>query len=220
MPVTIKTRTLSEAASKALLSTYGIPFLEERLAPDASQAGVAAQEIGFPVVAKLSGDKIAHKTERGLVRLNLNSADEVERAAQDLLDAAVADDGDVEVLIAPMVRGLRELIVGVQRDAQFGPTVLVGIGGVLAEALGDVAIGLAPLQMIDAHEMLHALANQQLLAPLRGEPEVNRETMASILTALSTMIGEHDEVVSVDVNPLIVVDGQPVAVDALVEVIA
>ncbi|MTA69331.1 MAG: hypothetical protein F2956_05460, partial [Actinobacteria bacterium] len=113
-------RTLSEAASKALLRAAGVPMADEREVKTASEAAVAASEIGFPVVAKLCGDAIAHKTERGLVRLKLADVDAVERAAQELLSAATAQDGEVTVLVAPMVQGNRELIVGVVRDPQFG----------------------------------------------------------------------------------------------------
>src|SRR5438045_4382222 len=112
--------TLSEAASKALLSAYGVPMVDERLTDDPDAAADAADALGYPVVAKLCGDAIAHKTERGLVRLNLADAAAVRVAATELLDAATADDGDVDVLIAPMVRGNRELIAGLSTDPTFG----------------------------------------------------------------------------------------------------
>src|SRR5436305_1273970 len=104
--------TLSEADSKALLREHGVPVLDERIVATADDAADAADALGYPVVAKLCGDAIAHKTERGLVRLNLADAAAVRVAATELLDAATADDGDVDVLIAPMVRGNRELIAG------------------------------------------------------------------------------------------------------------
>src|SRR5690242_20009437 len=131
--------TLSEAASKRLLADYGVPVLDERDAGDADGAVAAAEAIGYPVVAKLCGDAIAHKTERGLVRLSLRDRDAVRAAATELLAAAPPADGAASVLVAPMARGTRELIAGVVRDPQFGPCVMLGIGGVLAEALGDVA---------------------------------------------------------------------------------
>lgn len=212
--------TMSEARSKALLAAYGVPLLDERVVGDASAAAAVASELGFPVVAKLCGDRIAHKTERGLVRLELGDPDAVTRAAQELLGAATPADGDVGVLIAPMVSGNRELIAGMQRDPQFGPTVMVGIGGILAEAVADVAIGLAPLEEADAHDMIGSLKTRTLLGEFRGEPAVDRGALAAVLTALSRLAVEHHEVVSVDVNPLIIVDGRPIAVDALVEVVA
>jgi acetyl-CoA synthetase (ADP-forming) len=142
----------------------------------------------------------------------------VHDAAGALLAAATPDDGDVELLVARQVRGTRELIAGVVRDPQLGPAVMLGVGGVLAEALGDVAFRLVPLSRIDAFELIDDLATQRLLASFRGEPPVDRGLLADALVALSACAAAHPEIASIDVNPLIVVDGRPVAVDALVEV--
>jgi acetate---CoA ligase (ADP-forming) subunit beta len=210
--------TLSEARSKTLLAPFGVPFPDELSVSDPDAAVAAADRLGYPVVAKLNGDGIAHKTERGLVRLSLSDADAVRRAAVELLGAATPDDGDVSVLIAPMLRATRELIVGLARDPQFGMTVMVGVGGVLAEALADVSIRLVPIERVDADDMLDALRAQTLLGPFRGEPAVDRGAVADVLLALSHLAVDHPEVVSVDLNPLLIVDGRPVAVDALVEV--
>jgi acetate---CoA ligase (ADP-forming) subunit beta len=218
MPDPAARTTLSEADSKALLAGFGLPVLAERLADDTDGAAAAADELGYPVVAKLCGDHIAHKTERGLVRLSLSDSAAVRAAATELLDAATPDDGDVAVLVAPMVRGTRELIAGLADDPQFGMTVMVGIGGVLAEAIADVAIRLVPIGPVDALEMIDELATQALLGPFRGEPAVDRERLAEVLVGLSRAAEQTPELVSADLNPLIVVDGAPVAVDALVEV--
>lgn len=212
------TLTLSEVDSKTLLADYGVPVLEEAVVDGPRAAVEAAARMGFPVVAKLCGDRIAHKTERGLVRLGLGDADAVARATSELLGLAVDGDGDVGVLVAPMVSGIREFIAGMQRDPQFGPTVLVGVGGVLAEAVADVAIGLAPLGPGDAEDMIDALQTRTLLGPFRSEPPVDVPTLVGVLEGLGRLAVERADVVSVDVNPLIVVDGHPVAVDALVEV--
>jgi acetyltransferase len=214
----VTSSTLSEVASKRLLAEFGVPVLDECTASDADAAAVAADAIGYPVVAKLCGDAIAHKTERGLVRLNLADAPSVRSAAHELLAAATPDDGAVEVLIAPMVRGNRELIAGLVRDPQFGPCVMLGVGGVLAEAIQDVTFRLVPLTETDAREMIDDLATQTLLGPFRGEPAVDRGTLTALLLAMSKLAAARPDVVSVDLNPLIVVDGKPVAVDALVEV--
>src|ERR1700675_3225496 len=142
--------TLSETASKELLAKYGIPVLDERTARDAEAATGAADAIGYPIVLKLCGDAIAHKTERGLVRLALRDAAAIREAAAELLAAARPEDGAVELLVAPMVGGNRELIAGLLRDPQFGACVMLGVGGVLAEALGDVAFRVVPLTDLDA----------------------------------------------------------------------
>jgi acetyl-CoA synthetase (ADP-forming) len=212
------TTTLSEAESKGLLAEYGVPVPDERTATDSAGAVAAAEAIGLPVVLKLGGPAIAHKTERGLVRLGLGTGEAVAAAAEELLSAARPEDGDVHLLVAPMVRGSRELIAGLVTDAQFGPAVMLGVGGVLAEAIADVVFRLVPLTHVDAAEMIDDLGSQKLLGPFRGEPPVDREQLAHVLMGLSEVAQRRPEVRSVDLNPLIVSDGVPVAVDALVEV--
>jgi acetate---CoA ligase (ADP-forming) subunit beta len=209
--------TLSEAASKRLLAEYGVPVLPDRVVAGADAAVAAAGELGFPVVVKLGGDSIAHKTERGLVRLELGDEPAVRDAADDLLRSATPEDGDVHLLVAPMARGARELIAGLHTDPQFGRCVMVGFGGILAEAVADVRFRLVPLERVDADEMVEELATQTLLGPFRGEPPVDRDALAATLLGLSALAVAEPDVVAVDVNPLIVVGGRPVAVDALVE---
>ena len=210
--------TLSEVDSKRVLATHGVAFPSEREVADAGAAVAAAGELGFPVVLKLGGASIAHKTERGLVRLGLADDDAVADAARDLLAAARPEDGEVHLLVAPMLRGNRELIAGLHHDEQFGMTVMLGIGGVLTEALADVAFRLVPITRLDALEMIDDLATQALLGEVRGEPPVDREALAGVLVALSAAAEADPTIVGADLNPLIVVDGQPIPVDALVEV--
>jgi len=210
--------TLSEADSKRLLAAHGVAFPTEREVSSADEAVTAAGQIGHPVVLKLGGAAIAHKTERGLVRLGLGDDDAVAAAAADLLAASRPEDGAVHVLVAPMLRGNRELIAGLHHDEQFGMTVMLGVGGILAEALADVAFRLVPITRQDAHDMIDDLATQALLEELRGEPAVDREALADVLLGLSDAAMADASIVSADLNPLIVVDGRPVAVDALVEV--
>ena len=138
-------------------------------------------------------------------------------AAADLLALARPDDGAVEVLVAPMVRGNRELIAGLVADPQFGPCVMLGVGGVLAEAVGDVVFRLAPITDRDAQDMIDGLATQRILGPFRGEPAVDRDALSRVLVGLSRVSEAEPNIVAVDVNPLLVADGIPIAVDALVE---
>jgi acyl-CoA synthetase (NDP forming) len=211
--------TLSEAASKTLLRAYGVPMADEREVATAAEAVEAADALGYPVVAKLCGARIAHMTERGLVRLRLADPATVRSAATDLLAQSTPDDGDVSLLIAPMIAGHRELIAGVVRDPQFGANIMVGVGGVIAEAIADVQFRPAPLTATDASEMIDGLSTQQLLGEFRGEPPVDRAQLLSVLLGLSALVEARPDVVSVDVNPLIVTgDGSVVAVDALVEI--
>ncbi len=209
--------TLSEADSKALLASYGVPFPDERLATTVAEAIAAAAELGHPVVLKLGGEGIAHKTERGLVRLGLGDDDAVAEAAVELLGAARPEDGEVHLLIAPMLRGNRELIAGLHHDPQFGMTVMLGLGGVLAEAVADVVFRLVPIERVDAEEMLDDLATRRILEEFRGEPAVDRGALVDVLLALSNAAEADPTIVGADLNPLIVVGGRPVPVDALVE---
>ena len=208
--------TLSEAASRRVVADAGVAVSDWATAADPEAAVVAAKAIGLPVVVKLCGDTIAHKTERGLVRLGLGTADDVRAAATDLLATARPEDGPVELLVSTMLRGDRELIAGMVRDPQFGPCVMLGVGGVLAEAVADVAFRIAPLDRVEAHDLVNDLGAQALLGPFRGQPAVDREVLVDTLCALGALAAD-DGVASVDLNPLIVVDGRPVAVDALVE---
>jgi succinyl-CoA synthetase beta subunit len=211
--------TLSEAASKERLRAVGVPFAPEHVVPDADAAVAAAESLGFPVVVKLNGDAIAHKTERGLVRLRLGDAAAVRRAAEDLLAAARPEDGEVSLLVAPMISGTRELIAGLTIDPVFGPVVLLGVGGVLAEAVRDAVFRLVPVSAVDAEEMIESLATQRLLGEFRGEAAVDRAALVAALTGLSALAEADPTIASVDLNPLIVrPDGSPVAVDALVEI--
>ena len=212
------TRTLSEAESKARLAAFGVPVAPERVVGTPEEAAVAADELGFPVVVKLCGDAIAHKTERGLVRLALADAAAVVVAGTDLLASAAPADGEVALLVAPMVQGRRELIAGLARDPQFGMTVMVGVGGVLAEAIADVSLRLVPIDRFDAEEMIDDLATRSLFGAFRGEPEVDRDALATVLLGLSAAAEADPTIVSADLNPLIISGGRPVAVDALVEV--
>ena len=211
-------RTLSESASKALLREHGVPIADEREVGTAAAAATAATEIGFPVVVKLCGDAIAHKTERGLVKLRLGDAGAVEAASADLLGKATVDDGEVSLLVAPMISGNRELIAGLLRDPQFGATVMLGVGGILAEAVADVVFRPAPVSRLEAGEMIDGLATQKLLGEFRGEAAVDREALIDVIVGLGAVAAAHPDVQSIDVNPLIIsADGSPIAVDALVE---
>jgi succinyl-CoA synthetase beta subunit len=213
--------TLSEHESKRLLAGFGLPLGAERLVDSPEGAVAAADEVGYPVVAKLCGDHVAHKTERGLVRLGLRDAGAVRAAAAELFAAARPEDAATGVLVAPMVRGQRELIAGLHEDPQFGPCVMLGVGGIFAEALADVAFRLVPVSAVDAEEMLDELHHQALLGAFRGEAPVDRDALVAVARGLSDLAEARPDVQSVDLNPLVIPGagpdaGRPVAVDALV----
>ena len=212
-------QTLSEFRSMELASRYGVPSARQEWAVDADAAVAAADAVGYPVVVKLCGDSIAHKTERDLVRLGLANEDAVRAAAADLLGRAVPGDGDVGLLVAEQVRGRRELLAGLFRDPQFGPCVSLGLGGVLTEALDDVVFAKAPLSRAEARGLIEGLRTARMLTEsFRGEPPADLDALADLLVALGRLGIERPDVQSVDLNPVILRGADPVAVDALVEV--
>lgn len=208
---------MSEFESKRLLARHGVVVSRDKLARSADEAVAAASEIGGPVAVKLCGPSLAHKSERGLVRLGLDGPDAVRLAAEDLLAAATADDGEVAVLVSEMVAGHRELIAGVVVTEQFGAALMLGLGGVLAEAIGEAVFRLLPASEADCEDMIDDLGISALLGPLRGEPAVDRDALTATLLGLAEA-AEGDGIQAIDVNPLVVRDGLPVAVDALVVV--
>ena len=210
---------MSEALSKQILTPFGFPFAGEAVVETPTAAGDAADAMGYPVVAKLNGDAIAHKTERGLVRLKLANREAVEQAAIQLLAMATPEDGAVQLLIAKMIDGSRELIVGMVHDPAFGKTAMLGLGGIFAEVIQDVVFAPMPIDLNSAHRMIEGLKHQSLLEDFRGERSVNRDSLARALVSLSEACDQHPEIMSIDINPLIVQrDGTLVAVDALVEI--
>jgi acetyl-CoA synthetase (ADP-forming) len=211
------TYTLSEHESKQLLAAAGIPIPEERLVSSPDEAVRAAEELGYPVVLKLCGRGIAHKTERNLVRLDVNDAEEVRRETADLLARRLPEESEAGVLVQSMVSGRRELIAGLMRDPQFGPCVMFGLGGVFAEVVRDVAFAVAPLAPHDAKELIEALQHGSILGAFRGEPGADLEKLAHILEALGRIGEARPDVLSIDLNPLILSGAEPVIVDALVE---
>ena len=213
--------TLSETRSKSLLKQFGVVFADEtEVTADydsVEKAVKAAEQIGFPVVVKLCGDTIAHKTERGLVRLGLESAAATAIAARELLAKATSDDGEVSLLIAKMESGKRELIAGIMRDPQFGLFVMLGLGGIYTEVLADVAFAPVPLSKKDALALQDRLQQQKILDGFRGESAVSREQLANVLVALSDAAESDPSISSIDINPILIrSDGSIVAVDALV----
>ena len=206
--------SLSEAQSKQILDEYSVPVVKETIASTPDEACRAAEEFGYPVVLKALGAKLTHKSERGLVRLNLASEKAVREAAEQL--AQDAGDDLEGLLVQPQVQGRREFVAGFFRDVTFGPVVMFGLGGVLTEALDDVVFRLAPLELRDARQMIEEIKTRSLLDEFRGEKAVDRSQLEAALMGLSRLAVEHPEVAEADINPLVAgPDGKIRAVDAL-----
>jgi acyl-CoA synthetase (NDP forming) len=208
-------RALKDGQAKDLLKNAGIAFIPEKFVDRRSDVVAAAQKIGFPVVLKGIGENILHKSDRGLVHLDLSDAMAVEKASQAIAAEAAGElDG---ILVQPHIRGRREFVAGLLRDHQFGPVIMFGTGGVFTEAFSDVAFRLAPLSEGDAAAMLEEIHGKALLGEFRGEAAVRRDELIQSLLGLS-LIGEtHPEIAEIDVNPLLVTpEGRVMALDALV----
>ncbi len=207
-------KSLSEYESKLLLAEYGIPITGEAVVSTADDAVAQASKIGFPVVLKGSGETISHKTEMNLIALDLKSEEEVRQAFKELTGNKKADVK--EVLVQQMIKGDREIMVGLTRDAQFGPCVMFGLGGIFTEILEDVAFRVAPLSDYDAGDIMNDIKGKKILNAFRGKPEVDRKILADILKAVGQIGLDNEQVKEIDINPLKLIDGKPVAVDALV----
>lgn len=207
-------KTLSENESKQLLSEYEIPVTQELVVSTEDDAVTAASKIGYPVVLKGSGADLTHKTEFDLIELDVRDERDLRGAFNRLISNK--DVKVEEVLVQQMVKGDRELVVGLTRDPQFGPCVMFGLGGIFTEILKDTAFRVAPLSQWDARDMMDDIRGKKILEAFRGRPAVDKEALAEILIAVGNMGMEHDQISEIDINPLKLIDGKPIAVDALV----
>ncbi len=205
---------LDERQSKQVFAAYGIPVPAGALVTGEAEAVAAAARIGGKVVMKAVGGEIHHKTEGGLVVLGVEGAEAVAETYR-LLEERAGDALEA-VLVEQLVAGNREFMVGMKRDPIFGPVVAFGLGGVLTEALGDVVLGLAPLDDRDAAELPDLIKANRLLGPFRGYPPVDRAELAKILQAIGQIALDHPEIAEIDVNPVLVEGDRPVAADALI----
>jgi acetyltransferase len=217
------TNRLSEYEAKKLLAAYGIPVTEEVLAASLDEAVEAAGRIGYPVVAKVISEEIPHKTEAGVVALNINSPDALQQAYNQILEKAKANRPDAVlegVLIQEMVsaQGV-ETIVGVSREDPFGPTIMFGLGGIFVEILKDVAIRILPVSQKDVQDMIQQIEGARILQGARGRKPADVAALAEVLLKTACLADElKGEIAELDINPLIILedDRGAKAVDALV----
>ncbi len=207
--------TLTEAEAKQVLKEYGVPVVEEKSVASIEELEITADKMDYPVVLKGLGARLTHKTERGLVKLNLKSKNDLLNAAQ-FIKKAAGDDLE-GFLIQPMMEGKREFVAGLFHDKQFGPTVMFGLGGIFTEAIGDVVFRIAPLDEKEAAGMLDELKAKKLLGAFRGEKAADKNALIKTLVGLSRIGQEISDIKEIDINPLLVSpDGKITAVDALI----
>ncbi|MEK6655330.1 MAG: acetate--CoA ligase family protein [Thermodesulfobacteriota bacterium] len=207
-------KTLSEFESTRLLAGFGIPTAKGILAQDLEEVKKAAESIGYPVVLKACSPEVSHKTESGLVAVDLRNEADLELAFQKISGSSPAKGGGF--LVQEMIKGERELVMGMIRDPQFGPCVMFGLGGIFTEILGDVTFRPAPLSEADAAEMMREIKGNKILDAVRGMPAVDADSLIQCLMAIGRIGMEREEIEAIDVNPLIIQGSKPVAVDALV----
>jgi acetyltransferase len=215
-----KGAALDEVASKALLKAYGIPISQEAIAQTATDAVKIAKKIGFPVVAKVVSADILHKSDIGGVVLNLKTPAEVKKAFNDITARVkkLKNKPKLEgILIAQQVKADLELVVGASLDAEMGPVVLFGTGGVDIELLKDVALAGAPLDAAEAKQLIARTKAGVKIKGYRGKPALHEPSVVKALVGLSNLIADAgSRIASIDVNPFLINPGTGVAVDALI----
>lgn len=213
-----RSHALPERESLDLLRAAGVAVTPVIAVPDADAAAEAARPFaGHAVALKLDAVGLVHKSDLGLVRVGLIGDEQIRSAAAELFAAARRHGVDARgLLVEPMADPGLELIVGTRRDASFGPIVVVGLGGILAEVLDDVSIRLAPVATDDALAMLDELRGARLLDGVRGGPPIDRAAVAAIVVALARVAIERPDIVEVDLNPVVASPDGALAVDATV----
>lgn len=211
---------LDEVASKKLLKAYGIPISKEAIAQTAAEAVKIARQIGFPVVAKVVSAEILHKSDIGGVVLNLNNAADVKKAFADITARVKKLKGKPKldgILIAQQVKADLELVVGASLDAEMGPVVLFGTGGIDIELMKDVALAGAPLDEAEARVLVGRTKAGIKMRGYRGKPALHETSAVKALVGLSNLIADAgDRIASIDINPFLINTKTGVAVDALI----
>ena len=206
--------TLSEYESKQVLAFYQIPVTREILVKDVKDLNKATQEIGYPLVIKGCSSMISHKTEKDLIKIDIRNNNEAGSAFEEIITSM--DSADKAVLVQELVKGKRELVVGMTRDAQFGPCVMFGLGGIFTEILKDISFRLAPMERRDAIEMMQEIKGHKILDAVRGMEAADLDILADMLINVGRIGIENDSVSEIDINPVVISGSKSVAVDALV----
>ena len=204
---------LDEAAAKQVLAAYGVPVPRGGLVYSATEAADLAAALGVPVAMKAAGALIQHKTEKQLVVLNVRTSDEAAETYAALAERA-GEELEV-VLVEEMVAGSREFMVGMKRDAAFGPVVALGLGGTMTEVFRDIALAVSPGSEGDVAELPGLIRGKALLGPFRGQPAVDEDKLTAIIEAVARIAADHPQIAEIDVNPILIRGSEPVAADAL-----
>jgi acyl-CoA synthetase (NDP forming) len=210
-------RVLLVTEAQQICSLHHIPTPRSGKASNVHEAVLKANDIGFPVVLKVISPQILHKSDVGGVVLNIRDEKELEAQYEKLLAEIGKREPSAKVLgvlVEKMMPPSTEVIVGGIRDRQFGPSVMFGIGGIFAEIYDDVAFRVAPIDKIDASNLIHELKGYKILAGARGKPPADLDSIINILTNVSDLMMEHDAINQLDLNPVIVYPDSVCAVDS------
>ena len=210
---------LTEIESKALLCEAGIPTVETKLARTKEEAVLTSKKLGFPVALKIVSPEITHKSDVGGVKLGLKTSKQVGQAYDEVLSAVRQSYPTAKVdgvSVQRMARPGTEIIIGMTKDAQFGPVLMFGLGGILVELLKDVSFRIVPLEREDAREMVHGIKGYPLLEGYRGKESVDVSFLEEMLVKLSRFVDTHPEIKELDLNPVFAYHDGAVAVDARV----
>ncbi len=212
-------KLLPPSKSLELLSSFGFPCCEFRVADTPGKVAHAAFEIGFPVAIKINSSVISHKSDLGCVKLGISSGEEAKKCYHEIVSAAekVAEGEDVtEVMVMPMAKPGLETIFGMIRDVQFGPVIMFGIGGIAVEIYQDVVFRLLPLDRSQVERMLDEIKAAPILKGYRGQPAVDREALINGILILSHIAAERPDIAEIDINPVMAYPDGILAVDARV----
>jgi acyl-CoA synthetase (NDP forming) len=205
---------MSELEAKALLAKYGIPVNEGYGASSAEEAAEKARHIGFPVAVKALSSKITHKSDLGLVELNICNPDDVLDAGDHILEKAKSIDPDARLIVEAMAKPGTEVIVGAKRDPQFGPTVLFGLGGIFVEVFKDVSLRVAPVDGQMALDMMEEIKGYPILKGVRGRKGADLDALASIIVSTSRLMMDDEGILELDMNPALAYEKGAIVVDA------
>ncbi len=212
-------RKLLEHEALEIVKAYGAPIAEAKLAKDPEEAVKIADEIGYPVVLKIVSPDISHKSDVGGVIVGLKNHSQVLEAAKKIFENVRRNAPKARItglLVQKMAPPGLEVIVGGLRDNVFGPVVMFGLGGIFVEVLKDVSFRIAPITEEDAYEMMKEIKSAKLLEGYRGQPPVDKKSLAKIIIAVAKLLEENEEVESIDLNPIIAYPDSAVVVDARV----
>ena len=204
---------LTEFESKNLLKEIGIPIPEQELATTKEETITIAKKIGFPVVLKLMAEDIVHKSDTGAVKLNITNEEETTQAYDELMN--IPSQSKKSISVQKMAdEPITELIIGMTTDAQFGPALMFGIGGILVELLEDVSFRIAPITEYDAREQIHEIKGFPILDGYRGKQKADIDAIVNTLLTISDLVTKYEEINEMDLNPVFIYQNGLICVDA------